>query len=64
MNLDIRYPLGMIFLAIGAILLITGAATRGSAMYTVSMGMNINLIWGAVMVLFGGLMILLARRRG
>jgi hypothetical protein len=62
MNLDIRYPLGMIFLAIGAILTIFGAMTRGSAMYAISMGININLIWGILMLAFGGLMIFMAKR--
>lgn len=62
MGLDIRLPLGMIFVAVGLILLGYGAATNHNAMYAASMGLNINLIWGAVMLAFGGLMLLLARR--
>jgi hypothetical protein len=63
MGLDIRLPLGMIFTALGLILLGYGAATNHNAMYAVSMGLNINVLWGAVMLVFGGVMLLLARRR-
>ena len=63
MGLDIRFPLGMIFAALGVILLGYGAATNHSAMYAVSMGVNINIVWGAVMLVFGALMLLLARRK-
>lgn len=62
MGLDIRLPLGMIFVVFGLILLGYGAATNHDAMYAVSMGMNINLLWGAVMLAFGGVMLVLARR--
>ena len=41
----------------------TGAATRGDEMYTRhSLGVNVNLGWGMVMLLFGAAMLLLARR--
>lgn len=63
MGLDIRLPLGMIFLALGAILAGYGAATHGSAMYAKSLGVNINLIWGGLMLIFGAVMVLAARRR-
>jgi len=63
MGLDIRLPLGLIFLITGLIMLIYGAATHGSAMYSVSMGININVIWGGFMALFGLTMIFFARRR-
>jgi hypothetical protein len=62
MNLDIRYPLGMIFLAIGVVLVVFGAITHGSAIYATSMGMDINLIWGVVMIVFGAIMFGLAKR--
>lgn len=61
MNLDIRYPLGMIFLAIGAVMTVYGIFTRSSAIYVASEGMNINLIWGVIMVLFGAVMFGLAK---
>lgn len=63
MGLDIRLPLGMIFLAIGLLMTIYGLVTLGSPIYAASMGLNLNLIWGVVMLLFGGVMGWLGRRR-
>ena len=62
MGLDIRLPLGMIFAVLGTILVGYGAVTRGSAMYAVTQGININMLWGAVMLVFGAGMIIAARR--
>lgn len=61
MKLDLRIPLGLMFTIVGLILSIFGAATRGSAIYQQSAGMNINLIWGVVMLVFGVIMFLLGR---
>lgn len=63
MGLDIRLPLGMIFLAIGLLMTIYGLVTLGSPIYAASMGINLNLTWGVVMLLFGGIMGWLGRRR-
>lgn len=63
MGLDIRLPLGMIFLAIGLLMTIYGLVTLGSPIYAASMGLNLNLIWGVVMLLFGGVMAWPGRRR-
>jgi hypothetical protein len=63
MGLDIRNPLGYIFLALGTILVVYGATTYGSKMYAMSMGVNINLVWGTVMFIFGGAMVWAARKR-
>ena len=63
MGLDIRLPLGLIFLAIGLIMTIYGLLTMGSPIYAVSTGLNLNLIWGSVMLLFGATMTVLGRRR-
>lgn len=52
------------FTIVGAILAIFGFVTRGSAIYARSAGMNINLIWGLVMLVFGGTMLLLGFRAG
>lgn len=62
MRLDLRIPLGLMFTIVGLMLAIFGAATNGSALYARSAGMNINLIWGLVMVAFGGTMFVLGRR--
>lgn len=57
MGLDIRFPIGMMFTFIGLILTITGVVTGGDpAFYKISLGINVNLIWGAFLLLFGGLM--------
>ncbi|HEY0759003.1 MAG TPA: hypothetical protein VGD59_07100 [Acidisarcina sp.] len=62
MNLDLRVPMGMMFAIVGLILTVQGVLTRGSSMYDQSVGVNINLDWGIVMLIFGVLMYLLGRR--
>ena len=62
MNLDLRVPLGLLFTIVGAMMSIFGFFTRGSAIYERSAGMNINLIWGLVMLAFGVTMFFLGRR--
>ena len=57
MGLDIRFPIGIMFTLIGLLLTITGIVTGGDpAFYKPSLGININLVWGIVLLLFGGLM--------
>lgn len=61
--MDLRLPIGGLFVALGVILAAYGAMTNGDvAMYERSGGMNINLIWGGVMAAFGALFLLLAQR--
>lgn len=62
MNLDLRIPMGLLFTIVGAIMTIYGFFTRGSDIYQRSSGMNINLIWGLVMLVFGVAMYSLGRR--
>jgi multisubunit Na+/H+ antiporter MnhG subunit len=62
MTLDLRIPLGLLFIIVGAILFVFGFVTRGSDLYLRSAGMDINLIWGLVMLVFGVTMYLLGRR--
>ena len=52
MGLDIRLPLGLMFTIIGAVLLLFGLLT-GPDVYAKSLGYNVNLWWGAVLVVFG-----------
>ncbi len=63
MGLDIRIPLGLIFLITGGIISLYGLFTRHSAIYEKSMGVNLNLTWGALMFLFGLVMFLLGHRQ-
>ena len=58
MGLDIRLPIGMMFTLLGAILAVYGLATNSDAMYLLSLGININLIWGVVLLVFGVAMLL------
>ncbi len=50
--LDIRTPIGAMFFAIGVMLAAYGLMTP-AAMYKISLGYNLNLIWGGVMAAFG-----------
>ena len=61
MGIDIRLPLGLLFLSLGAILLVYGALSDPS-LYQQSLGINVNLYWGVVLFAFGGLMFALSRR--
>jgi len=60
MGLDVRLPIGAMFAFVGLLLTIYGAARPLASQ---SIGVNINLTWGVVLVAFGIVMILLGRRR-
>jgi len=57
-GLDIRAPIGGLFTLLG--LMLAGYGLVGSE--RAASGTNVNLWWGAVMVVFGVLMLFLARR--
>jgi hypothetical protein len=61
MGLDIRWPIGLMFSIVGLLLAGYGLVT-GGAIYQCSLGININLIWGVVLLIFGVLMLLGASR--
>ena len=63
MGLDIRIPLGLIFLITGGMMTLYGLITNNSPIYEKSMGVNINLVWGAIMFAFGLIMFLIGRRQ-
>lgn len=61
MGLDIRWPIGLMFSLVGLLMTIFGFATKGDAeMYHRSLDININLIWGIILLLFGGFMLAMA----
>jgi hypothetical protein len=63
-GLDIRMPIGALFGVLGLILVAYGLATNGNtAQYAPSGGLNINLWWGAAMLLFGVVLLVMARPR-
>jgi hypothetical protein len=61
MKLDLRLPIGLMFSIIGALLVVFGLASD-PAIYQRSLGINVNLWWGLVLILFGLVMLWLARR--
>lgn len=64
MGLDIRWPIGLMFSLVGLLLTLFGLFTRGDAeMYQRSLDININLIWGIILLLFGAFMIIMALRK-
>ncbi|PYX88029.1 MAG: hypothetical protein DMG67_18090 [Acidobacteria bacterium] len=62
MGLDIRLPIGVLFTVFGIVLTVFGALSN-RALYERSLGININLMWGIVLLLFGLGMLILGRRR-
>jgi sulfite exporter TauE/SafE len=63
-QLDIRVPIGGLFTVLGLLVGGYGIATRGdAALYERSLSVNINLLWGAVMIVFGLAMLALGWRR-
>ena len=61
MGLDVRFPIGGMFSIIGAILTIYGIVSN-PAIYEKSLGINVNLWWGIVLLVFGLVMLGLAYR--
>ena len=61
MNLDIRLPIGMLFTLLGVLLAGYGALSDPSV-YQRSLGYNVNLIWGLVLLAFGAFMLVRGRR--
>ena len=55
MGLDIRWPIGLMFTLIGALLVVYGAVVKSD--HAISLGININLIWGLVLLVFGVFML-------
>jgi hypothetical protein len=53
MSLDLRVPIGLMFGLLGALLAVYGLVSD-PAIYQVSLGINVNLWWGVVLLLFGG----------
>jgi hypothetical protein len=62
MSLDLRLPIGLLFLLLGALLGAYGLVSD-PAIYAVSLGININLWWGLVMMAFGAVMFVPALRK-
>jgi len=59
--LDIRVPVGVMFGVMGALLAGYGLVGDRS-IYTRSLGINVNLVWGSVLIAFAACLLLLAAR--
>lgn len=60
MGIDIKIPIGAMFLIFGIILGVFGLTTQGNAIYASSLNINVNLWSGAFMFVFGLIMLLLS----
>ena len=61
MGLDIRLPIGLMFTLFGLLLVLYGFVSD-KAIYQRSLGLNVNLGWGVVLLIFGVVMLVLGRR--
>jgi hypothetical protein len=62
MGLDVKLPIGLLFTIFGVLLVIYGF-TSDPAIYTKSLGMNINLRWGFLMLAFGLVMLFFSDKK-
>jgi hypothetical protein len=62
MGLDVRVPVGLMFAVIGALL--TGYGFVGDqTIYARSLGININEIWGSVLLATGVILLVVSRMK-
>lgn len=63
--IDIRLPIGGLFTVLGLMLIGYGVMTHGNVeMYAKSLGYNINIWWGLVMLVFGATMLFFGVKAG
>ena len=62
MKLDLRLPIGLMFTTFGVMLVVFGLLSNRD-IYQRSLGINVNLWWGLVLLLFGCVMLTFALRR-
>jgi len=61
---DIRIPIGLMFSILGIIISVHGIVTGSDhEMYQKSLGININIIMGILMLVFGVLMLWFSRKK-
>ena len=61
MSFDLRIAIGGLFTVYGVLLALYGLL-GDSAQYARSLGLNVNLLWGLVLLAFGLCMLLIRRR--
>jgi hypothetical protein len=57
--LDLKLPIGWLLGAYGVLLTVYGLLTK-KEMYAISLGYNLNLVWGILMIAIGGAFLLAA----
>jgi hypothetical protein len=62
MNFDLRLPVGLMFTVFGAILILVGLGVFGTVDLAKTLGINMNLIWGGVMLVFGLAMLVMSQK--
>ncbi|HEX5473515.1 MAG TPA: hypothetical protein VFX12_02540 [Vicinamibacterales bacterium] len=62
MGLDIRLPIGLMFTLLG-LLLVGYGIVSDRAIYSKSLGLNVNLGWGIVLLIFGIVFTILGSRK-
>jgi hypothetical protein len=62
MDLDVRLPIGLMFSAFGLLLAVFGLVSDPKIYEVHSLGINVNLGWGVVLLVFGGTMLAFALR--
>ena len=61
---DIRIPIGLMFSILGVLISVFGIVTMSNTeMYQNSLGINVNIIMGVLMLVFGLIMLFFARRK-
>jgi multisubunit Na+/H+ antiporter MnhG subunit len=61
---DIRIPIGLMFSLLGVLITLFGILTiPDSVMYQRSLGINVNIVMGIVMLVFGLIMLILAWKK-
>lgn len=64
MGLDIKFPIGLMFMIFGVLLTLHGILTINAVeLYEKSLNVNVNLWSGLFMLIFGGLMLFLSMRK-
>ena len=61
---DIRFPIGLMFTILGVLITIFGFVTLSNKdMYEKSLDINVNIIMGILMLIFGLIMLFMAIRK-
>jgi hypothetical protein len=61
MGLDVRLPVGLMFTIMGALLVVYGVF-GDHTIYARSLDINVNVIWGSVLLVTGAIFLVLAAR--